>query len=815
MTTMTMTVAVTTMTNRNWKSTHFARTHLLPCVRRFLPSILSPRTLPRASHITTHTMPRKNAAAAAVAAASMVTTADEVIRRPGITPSGLPGGDVNSPFIRGAPRNILIRALDFMRGAPEPHRARKILPLVAVSSIFTSTGPYLVNGRGGGTRRIFSLLARHLSTFRFITHVNLDFVRRDGTADGNVECIDEDLSMIDRVLRITLGRRSFSKLQDLEKLFCDGSLPYLQAVEANSGSLYRHYWRTVGDYWDHDDSYLAELAKRLLAHPTLSVRTGFARMFAPEGFRTHARNLDGYFLETLMKTGAQRLKAPDVRVDDVVSHAHLICTAMDALRYFMLHPDDEYSDPPDFDLPLCEELAQVAQSLLLSSSRAVQEAAMSLLQRAAYELLSNRYSLPVELTRLLEVTYADGETFLRRIGVRFVHFVENELPSILAASSSASSAVLRHARAELFGPLHLIEALVYEFDEEYLEYEYEYERSRNKARHAALQVATKTLAELRVHETLYRLGCLKKRGASGQDSKVLCLDSLFTESLGWYDGIQPSDDFHVVLGKLSRASPQVAIERSGLPRAIAHDLQQLADGMLRHSVADLEHTDRGFTHSLGGGGASAASTNTRASVHVQEVQRFIERCNLVLELFFVHDYLSFCVGTSLALTDALEVKNANAQEVQFGCACGCCWPKAPEDVCPAFLQRRDLFFPPRVLEAVGVAFRVLHQERLRAIRFGQKRSEPFWIAAQRWMRRVFEMAALEKRVLQEAIEERAASGRKRGSRRRGRVDDAAVAVDVASVLRFQRVLDEPIVQRFVEATESELKREAARVEATR
>ncbi len=42
-------------------------------------------------------------------------------------------------------------------------------------------------------------------------------------------------------------------------------------------------------------------------------------------------------------------------------------------------------------------------------------------------------------------------------------------------------------------------------------------------------------------------------------------------------------------------------------------------------------------------------------------------------------------------------------------------------------------------------------------------------------------------------------------------DDEALALDVSKILRFQRVLDDPIVQRFVDAEGSEIRASAKRV----
>ncbi len=218
-------------------------------------------------------MPRKNAAAAAAPAA------DDTIRRPGITPSGLPGGDVNSPFIRGAPRTILIDALDFMRGHHAPHRARKNLPLVAVSSIFTSVGPYAIQRRRV-SKKTFRLFAEQLSTFRFITHLNLYFVQGedDEFFDSNEiendeegeemyysfdddepfdsdDDIDHDfkiadmgscISKIDRVLHIALGRESYNKLWELDEMISCEMLPQLQYIDLGArGHLYKDYARST------------------------------------------------------------------------------------------------------------------------------------------------------------------------------------------------------------------------------------------------------------------------------------------------------------------------------------------------------------------------------------------------------------------------------------------------------------------------------------------------------------------------------------------------------------------------------------------
>jgi hypothetical protein len=84
--------------------------------------------------------------------------------------------------------------------------------------------------------------------------------------------------------------------------------------------------------------------------------------------------------------------------------------------------------------------------------------------------------------------------------------------------------------------------------------------------------------------------------------------------------------FQICLSK-DRAH-QLALKQASLTPSIARDLHRLADGMLRHCVADLEHSDRGFTR-----------TKSHDRVHVQDVERFIERCEVVLDLFFEESFL--------------------------------------------------------------------------------------------------------------------------------------------------------------------------------
>jgi hypothetical protein len=179
---------------------------------------------------------------------------------------------------------------------------------------------------------------------------------------------------------------------------------------------------------------------------------------------------------------------------------------------------------------------------------------------------------------------------------------------------------------------------------------------------------------------------------------------------------------------------------------------------------------------------------------------------LVLDLFFMHDFLfrlPRCAAP--AVSESLEVRISDAAaDAAFS---------TPKALRSGFLERRDLFFPPRVLEAISVTFRVLHQERVRAVKCKRQPLSPsfsysvdrgFLQCLRTSLRVVFDMAAAEKHIFEHsarALERgRALDGNSR-RRARGDVDDDdfdidgddAVAVGVRNILCFRRLLDDPIV----------------------
>jgi hypothetical protein len=760
--------------------------------------------------------------------------AADVGRRPGITPSGLPGGDVNSPFIRGAPRTVLVSALDFMRNSSSRHSERRILPLVAVSSIFTSTCPYLVNGRRS-TQRIFSFLAAHLSTFRFITHVNLDFSRQRrarrnagakkfadepdddcSDADDCLELIGDDLSKIDRVLHITLGRRPFGMLRAIDGLI-DG-LPHLQSVEIGprGGSLYADYWRFMRFVSDtNNEIHLHKTAKRLLTHPTLSVRLCSARMFLlTESDMVDARGLErelnGYYICSLVKIAMRQLKSAgaSLRVDVVVAFARLACAAIDAFRRCRglvrrgarrRYDSDDSEDDDDRGgdrkyVKACEDLAHIAADLMTSTSLVVQEAAISLLCHTVHQLLGHRE----KLARLFAIKYADGESFLHRVCALFVAFVRNELPAIIAAADLSDAAVRRVQNA-LYGPLHLIESVVFRYKEFFF-----LERD-DGSDGPFLDEAVKTFANLRVYEAMWRAGHLQ-RAANPVRELFDGKKNIFRESWATFSGWPPSeeraprDEFDVVLGKMVRAEPEFALQHSELPGVIAQDLLEAADGMLRRCVADLEHTNRGF---------APAATPGR-----HDVEQFIELCNMAFDLFFGL-YLDDVKSPPLRLTAGLQLENARVGSTS--------------DVYThrnGFYWRRELLFPPRVLEAIRTAIRVLQQERVRA-RHCRQSSVVSSLGVNMWVRNILNMAAVEKRIFDHALKRRglAPVGRRRARNEEESIEsdddttdeddddldgEDAVGFEV-NKFRFYSLLEDPIVQRFLDATESEIGTDADRV----
>jgi hypothetical protein len=215
--------------------------------------------------------------------------------RTAFTPSGTAGGDVNSPFIRPAPRTVLVKALAFIcvddplpfmtqedrhdhdrnveahrknkRPAPVPPmsasvvlvvRQRQLAPLTALSSVWTACAPYYVQ-RQDLTQQTFAVLSTQLPTFRFVTRANFTW---------NLSAADIHLlrTAVDHLQAITLPSIDFGDAAVVDFL-CD-QLPHLQTVKLPGAKGAARL--------PQDSSEFTVVLTRLLQHPRLALRASFA-----------------------------------------------------------------------------------------------------------------------------------------------------------------------------------------------------------------------------------------------------------------------------------------------------------------------------------------------------------------------------------------------------------------------------------------------------------------------------------------------------------------------------------------------------------